>query len=428
MILKSLNMNLIGIRSSSSRGFVFLIVFFIILNPYTRIGPIAYFMLPLLLLPLLDRFRLVRFDTIFLSFFLVFLSLIGVFSSFVHGIGQFVHLKVAVSILIYIFMAYSIFLISRNKGIDFNGLVYLCLLVIVFNSVIILMQVSLPGFRDFMESFLVLSGNVDWTEGFRYRGLASGGGASLSILIPVAVVLALYLYSEKHIGLLNLIVLTTILLVSLFFIGRTGFLLLPIAFVFFVFFNLRKYFSKVLFFLIFSALLVFGFGDEIRSFVINKYGVGFYNYSFGFFLGGVDGLKDEGTVSIIIEFLKVMPTTFPEVLIGYGFYGGSDFYPWTDSGYSRMFLSIGYLFGLLFYFCFFFMFRSVILRKKFIFITIGFILLVAEAKEPLLFTGYGSRVYIILLTFVLLENKSAQIKCKINQYNYLKNNSYSKAL
>jgi hypothetical protein len=123
-----------------------------------------------------------------------------------------------------------------------------------------------------------------------------------------------------------------------------------------------------------------------------------------------------------------MPATFPEVLIGYGFYGGSDFYPWTDSGYSRMFLSIGYLFGFSFYFCFFFMFRSVIFRKKFIFITIGIILLVAEAKEPLLFAGYGSRVYIILLTFALLEDKSAKIKNKINKYSYLKSNSYSKAL
>lgn len=161
--------------------------------------------------------------------------MIGVFSSFIHGIGQFVHFKVAGSILVYIFMAYAIFLISRHKGIDFNGLVYLCLLVVVLNSAIILTQVSLPSFRDFIESFLVLSGNVNWTEGFRYRGLASGGGASLSVLIPVAVVLALYLYSEKVIGLLNMAVLVSILLVSLFLLDGLVFYF-SLSFLFLLFF------------------------------------------------------------------------------------------------------------------------------------------------------------------------------------------------
>jgi hypothetical protein len=395
------------------------------LNPYTKFGPLAYFFLPLLVLPFVDRLRVIGGDTLFFSFVMVFLSLIGVFSSFVHGIEQFIQFKVAISIFIYILMAYAVFMLAKRAALNFNDLVYQCLLVVIFNSSIIIIQVLLPGFRDFTESFLVLSGNVDWTEGFRYRGVASGGGASLSVLVPVAVVLALHLYYERKIGVFVFFVMASVLIVSLFFIGRTGFLLMPFVFLFFVFFNMKKYFFNVFFLFSFLASFVFIFGGEIKEFVISKYGVEFYNYSFGFFLGGVDGLKEEGTVSIIIDFLKVMPTTFPEVLIGYGFYGGSDFYPWTDSGYSRMFLSIGYLFGFLFYLCFFLMFRSVIFKVRFVFITIGFILLVAEAKEPLLFTGYASRVYIILLAFSKFSIRYD--KYKANQLNCFKDKPVVKA-
>lgn len=396
---------------------IFFVIFILVLNPYTVLGPLAYFLLPPLVLPLLDRFRLLSLDSFFFLLALVFISLVGVFSSFLHNIGQFVHLKVAVSIVFYSLFSYALFLIFKKKGLDFNDLVFLVLLAIVVNSSVIMLQVLYPDFRSMIEGFLVLSGNIDWTEGFRYRGLASGGGASLSVLIPIAIVLALHLYSEKIIGILVLFLFISILLVSLFFIGRTGFLLLPIVFTSFVFFNLQKYIFKVfLFFLIMILFLLFS-GEAIKDFVIEQYGVGFYNYSFGFFLGGIDGIKDEGTVGIIVEFLQVVPSTFPEVLIGYGFYGGSHFEPWTDSGYSRMFLSVGYFFGVAFYLSFFLIFRTVLLTRKFLFLTIGVALLVAEFKEPLLFTGYASRVYVLLLGYALFEYAFLKRKRNINNKN-----------
>jgi hypothetical protein len=382
---------------------LFFVILILVLNSYTVVGPLAYFLLPLIILPLLDRFRLLSFDSFFLLLALVFISLVGVFSSFLNNIGQFVHFKVAISIAIYLLFSYAIFLIFNRKGFDFNDLVLLILLVAVVNSSVIILQVLYPDFRSIIEGFLVPSGNIDWTEGFRYRGLASGGGASLSVLIPVAIVLALHLYSEKIIGILVLFLFISILLVSLFFIGRTGFLLLPIVFASFVFFNLQKYIFKVFLFILIMIIFLLFFGEAIKDFVIEQYGVGFYNYSFGFFLGGVDGIKDEGTVGIIVEFLQVVPSTFPEVLIGYGFYGGSHFEPWTDSGYSRMFLSVGYFFGVAFYLSFFLIFRNIILTRKFLFLTIGVALLVAEFKEPLLFTGYASRVYVLLLGYALFE-------------------------
>lgn len=397
---------------------LFFIVFVLVFNPYTIIGPLAYCLFPLIVCPLLSKLRLFTYDSFFLLLALVFISSVGVFSSFLHNIGQFVHLKVAVSIVFYLFFSYAIFLIFKKSGLVFNDLVFLILFAVVVNSLIIIFQVLYPSFRSLIEGFLAPSGNIDWTEGFRYRGLASGGGASLSVLIPVAIVLALHLYSEKIIGILVLFLFISILLVSLFFIGRTGFLLLPIVFSSFVFFNLQKYILKVFVFFLIMIVFLLLFGEAIKDFVIEQYGVGFYNYSFGFFLGGVDGIKDEGTVGMIVEFLKVVPSTFPEVLIGYGFYGGSDFEPWTDSGYSRMFLSVGYFFGVAFYLSFFLIFRNVILSRKFLFLTIGVALLVAEFKEPLLFAGYASRVYVLLLGYALFEYVFLKRMRNINTKNY----------
>lgn len=383
--------------------------FVLILNPYTKFLPLAYLLFPLLVVTIYTRFYLISNEVFFASLVFLMISMVGVVSSFLHGIGQFIHLKVALSIIIYILLAHSLYVFFTYYGLTFNDFVYIILISIFINSSIILFQVYIPEVRDFTERFLVLSGNVDWTEGYRYRGLASGGGASLSVLIPVSMVLALYLYAEKYVGFFHLITILSVLLLSLFFIGRTGFFLLPIVFISFVFFNLKKHLLKVVFILIMMPLLIILFGNEIKNLVVGKYGSDFFNYSFGFILDGAKGLKEEGTFDVIVGFLKVMPTKLPEALIGYGFYGGSDFYPWTDSGYSRMFLSVGYLFGSLFYFTFFFVFRKVIYKKKYLFVTISLILIIAEAKEPLLFTGYSSRVYIILLVFFLLGDRREKI-------------------
>jgi len=389
-----------------------------ILNPYTLFGNLAYLIaVPFILLSVIRKFRYLDVNTFSIIGVMVAIAMVGVVVSFLNNIGQFTHLKVAISLLAYVLMAHGVFIYFNKRSFEFNDFVYCALLAVVINGLVIIVEVFYPSARDAIESILVSSGNINWEEGFRYRGLASSGGASLSVLVPVAVVMALHLYKEKYIGTSALIASLSILVFSLVFIGRTGMLLLPLAFLSFISFNIRHYFFRVAV-LFFLMVLFVGFGFEyFKQVIIVQYGIGFFNYSLGFLLEGSEGLKDEGTVSIILEFLKVMPTTFPEALIGYGFYGGSEFSPWTDSGYSRMFLSVGYLFGLIFYVCFLLLFRNVFLYKPFLFVTIGLLLLVAEVKEPLLFSGYASRTYFMLLVFALIDKKIKQRKGRISVKN-----------
>lgn len=383
--------------------FIFVLLF--VFNPYTIIGPLAFFLIPLVLASFVSRFKGLDLELIIIPFFLILISMIGVLSSFFHDIGQFVHLKVSVSVFVYILLAHSAYVLFFKGGFKFNDFLHCVLLASSFNSLLIIFEVYFPSLRQFIESFLVLSGNIVWTEGFRYRGIASGGGAALSVLIPVSVVLALHLYSEKYFNLVSSCVHISILIFSVFFIGRTGLILLPVVALAFLFFNARLYLLRTLISSLLLAVLLFLFSDYIKQSLIDQYGVGFYNYSVGFLFSGVSGVQDEGTVGTIIGFLKVMPTTFPEVIVGHGFYGGSDFQPWTDSGYSRMFLSVGYIAGFLYYLSLFVMFRNAFSYKPFLFFSIGCVLLIAEAKEPLLFSGYSARLYILILVVGLLSKK-----------------------
>lgn len=386
-----------------------------ILNPYTIIGPLAYYCtLPFFAYSILKHKHDFDKDTILIVFAMIFISLIGVTSSFFHGIGQFEHLKVTVSILVYVIVGFGLYFSFNKQGLNFDDLVYISLMAIFFNSLIVVIEATFPTIRDIIEFFLAPSGNVDWKTVPRYRGIASGGGASLSVLIPVAVTFTLYLYEKNRINTSITFLLSAVLIISLIFIGRTGILLLPIVFALFIAFNFKKYFLKFLcLFFIATIVAIISF-EHIKHYIIEQHGAPFYYYSFGFMLEGRAGFENIRTIGIIKEFLTVLPLTFPEVLIGYGFYGGSDFDPWTDTGYNRMFLSVGYLFGLIFYACFFLFSYKPMKQKPFLFSAIISILMIAEIKEPLLFTGYASRITFVLLAYSILEIKFSEKKLTNN--------------
>src|SRR5690606_8897431 len=157
-----------------SQFFIFLFLIFLILNPYTLIGPLGYFfVIPFFFYSILSWGRYFDKTLIFLVFLMIFVSFVGVFSSLVHGIGQFEHLKVSFSVLVYVVTGSGLYFLFKRIGRGFDDLVYLSLLAISFNSVVILTEVLFPFVRDVIESFLIPSGNVNWREGFRYRGIAS---------------------------------------------------------------------------------------------------------------------------------------------------------------------------------------------------------------------------------------------------------------
>lgn len=391
--------------------FVCFLLFVVILNPYTVYGkPGVVVSLFLVLYSIFKGgYKVSLINNIIIFSVMLFIALWGVFFSFTNGIGQLNHLWVVISFFFTVLSAQALYFLCRRFGIDLNSFLLLILYSLILNYIVVSLEVNYPAVRDVVEGFLAPAGNIDWTEGFRYRGVASSGGAKLSIVAPVAFAITLYLYEEKRVGVIFSLFSFSISLFATLVIGRTGLVLLPLVFVCYMFFYASsKLFraSWVLSFtiLVFAAfvLLYFGYGF-IFDYFSEVFGIGFINYSFGFLLEGAKGVEEEGTVGIIASFLTVVPKEFPEVFTGYGFYGGSDFSPWTDSGFSRMFLSVGFLWGFIFYLCiFFFYFQSYVYRKFLIF-SIGLVLLVAEAKEPVLFSGNSARIFILIVVFIQMD-------------------------
>ena len=134
-------------------------------------------------------------------------------------------MKTQVSIIAMIMLGFSIAYIFKDSQINSRSL-ELCKVftsVMILNSIIVLFEFYLPSLRLLLESYLIEDGKVDYANGFRYRGLASAGGASLSVAHGISIPLIYYLFKKNAIGPLRLLISITIVFTSLIFIGRTGF-------------------------------------------------------------------------------------------------------------------------------------------------------------------------------------------------------------
>jgi len=400
-----------------------LFVFSVVINPYTIWGNpgylVSFFLIVFSILSGAYRVGLEKNVGVFSL--LLAIGAWGAIQSFVHGIFQVNHIWSVISLFFTFFCAQGLYVYCKKCAVSFHGLLLVIYSVIVFNSFVISLEVVFPDFRDLVESGLLPSGNRDWSEGPRYRGLASGGGATLSLLTPVAFSISLYLLSIGRLGVVAFSVTSIIILFATSVIGRTGLLLLPIVFLFYVFqFSNRFIVSpKSLFkpvvlsaFLIMTGLLLF---EYLVIFLSDRFDSGFVDYAFGFLFEGPPGIKREGTVGVIVEYLSVVPTKLPEVLTGYGFYGGSEFSPWTDSGYSRMWLSVGFVLGAVFYLGLIFLFFEAFRSKKMLVVPIAIVLLVAEAKEPALFSGNAARALVLILVFLIMDSHFYEAKCSRTQ-------------
>jgi hypothetical protein len=399
---------------------VFSSILLIVLHPYTIYGKpgiliSGFFAIYALKNGVKKPFFL---DLVIPIFLLLTIATFGAMSSVMNGIPQITHPTTVVSLLIMILAANGMFLYCKKKNISIDDFLLLILLVVVLNSVIILLELQFDSFRSFIEGYLdpMSGGGINYAQGYRLRGIASAGGAGLSISIPAALIIALHLFDRGRLNFVFLLILFSILLVSVVVIGRTGIVLLiiPVSmYLLLLLFRLNKGHTilKTLFFVLIPLLIVAPlFYQYMSDFFSQMFGDSFVKYAFGFLLEGSSGLEEEGTVGLMAEFIKVLPMEFPQALTGYGFYGGSEFYPWTDAGFNRTFLSVGFLFGSIFYVIVFYMYFLTFRINKYLIGSFVLVLTIAEIKEPLLFSGFASRMFILIFVYYYCEDKYLKAK------------------
>jgi hypothetical protein len=381
-----------SLQNTLKLGALYLLIFLIIITPYFNVGRFdiicvlffsAYYFLKL-------KFKIPYkiYNHLLLLFCLVFISFYGSIISYFYSIPQFQHFYIMLAFFLVYISFLGIYLFMTNCGISFIHITNAIIFAAVVNSLIILFEFSFQPFRDFIENFLVQFPGSNYATGMRFRGLASAGGAGLSILnsLVFAIILEKICLSAKS-GFLVLC--AFIIFCATVFIGRTGLLIILLLSLYYSFRSYKIFiFSSVVgAFLMFSIVFLQDYFKQI-------FNDDFLWVSAGFLLEGIDWFENEGTMDALQTFY-FWPSGI-NLFIGYGFYGIGNFTPWTDSGYMRSILSVGLPLSLIIYTIYLkFIFHGIYLDRFFSLLLV--ILLVAEYKEPLLFSGFSSRVFILLV-------------------------------
>ncbi|MDA9153744.1 hypothetical protein N9N92_01910 [Planktomarina temperata] len=319
------------------------------------------------------------------------ISLYGaLISNFFHVTPQIHHPRVIFSLIVVYWSFWGITrFCDRRILVDINFeklLINICL----FNSCIILLQFFSSDFRQLVESFFVQF-NLRYDVGFKYRGIASAGGAGLSVFQAIAFTMLLFQISEKKITYIKGIIIGFTIFFATLLIGRTGTVFMIL---FSIIFSFRSW--KILFASTFLVLLTWTFYEAISEIMFNDFhGTNVLFYSLGFLFQS-NGLNEEGTLRVLNEYW-FFPNS-PNILWGYGFYGIGKFEPWTDSGYIRSVLSVGLPLASLKYCLLLILFYNRCGKSVMMFFLLS-ILLIAEIKEPFLISGFGIRLFLALMIY-----------------------------
>lgn len=369
-------------------------------------GMISVFLLILLTWSGKVQFILNRF----LPFVFIFLSLFSLtlFSSFVSlEFGPFSHHYYFFRVLVYVLVGisigtyYSRFLCFRELLIF---LLKLLIIIGVINSFFILLSFFFPEFRQILEGVLYQDegSNINYLKReIRLRGLAAGGAANQSLFLGALVVIAVGLYLYRTMRLINMIIIVVILTFANVLVGRTGILVsflgvLSISAIFLA----KMVFSSVLnvralYILFFAA----AFTALLPILVYIVFPDSVYYYALGFFYSALEGISDEGTVGILINFYHI-PDSVVSFLIGVGNGSGSFLEgAYGDPGFMKMFTSVGLLGSLLFYSVILYLGYKMNGESKMapLITALFFIWFLAEFKEPFMLKGYFARAMWIFI-------------------------------
>lgn len=415
-MIKDISIN----KNSIFRSIFFLFFSAIILSPYLKIFgafAISYIiLLSFLVFITIKTMTLVNHSlsiNIYLMLFITFIVIYPHIIGLTKGVVDINLVRTQFSILAMVVTGFSIAIMSdiyAKTNIDSLVLTKFFIYAIILNSIVVLLEFLIPSFRSFIESLLIPSSRTDYMVGLRFRGIASAGGASLSIAHGLSGVLLYYLYRKRLINPIFALVGILLCFSSLIFIGRSGILLLFVG-IFFVHImikktNAKRKISNVIFtFLAFLLIVVF---VTNINYLYNMLPSFYQTYSLNLFMNGLEGIQNEGTLNSVIKFI-VFPDSYVDLIFGIGnFSGGFEFgylFP-GDPGIMKLSTAYGIPLAFMIYLLIFIWCINLPSGnlKEILFIMIIFFV-IFEFKEPFLFKGYSSRIFWTLIGLSLYKQK-----------------------
>lgn len=345
-----------------------------------------------------------------LFYTLIFL-IIGFYSlllSTIYGFDNY-FLKILVGIVAYILFGYLLASnISHNPNTDrykIYKVVFFIVMAISFNSLLIILEYFNNDFKYFIENIMVennMSGVSYLEHPFRIRGLATAGGAALSVVIAFGILMSVYLYFVKYLSLQVAIVLIIIMNISNIFTGRTGLFLglifssiLIILLFYKSIFNLKLFIKNILL----SVVVITLFLIFLNNYKLND---DVFSWAFEIFINFSESGKIESSSSNELLTMFILPDDISHLLFGIGFYEGNNplNYIRSDVGYIKSIFSIGLLLSIFIYgllFNLIYKLKNIDYTAKLGIPFVILLLMLIELKEPFLYQNYLSRVIFCLV-------------------------------
>ena len=309
-------------------------------------------------------------------------------------------------IFVYIFLKFDI---------SFKNLILYLQIIIFIQALFVILYFFILDFKNLTLDFIPASGNLDTRVDFRSRGIINGESETGALMISLGLIFTAYLVVVSELKKFNFFYLSIsflLILTAIFFIGRTGFLIVPfVGLYLLVLFIYKKEFRNnikifttylfgyliigLIFLLILSYLNLFSIDltkfNTVLNWVTNE--INFKNGSVE-----VKTLTILSSHWFIPDDIKTLlfgnPSSFDEERIS------------SDIGFIRILYGFGLIGSIIFYGFFIYIFLKMIkklnkIEEKLIIIILAILFIITEIKEPFLFKV--SINFFILLLFLFIN-------------------------
>ena len=289
--------------------------------------------------------------------------------------------------------------VAHRKVID--AILRWVMFVAIANSLIVLCEAISPEIKSYIESRLVQNtvGLIYSEHPFQLRGLASAGGAGLSLFNAVAMLIILHFFIKKELSAKPSLLASLIILIATIYIGRTG---LIVGLTMFVLLNatvlliaLRKGVLSSISDIVLILGTAFSFLYYSNNWLEDDVKGWAFEWIDSFLMGSsLSGSSDD------LKNMLFLPSSGSHLIFGIGFFEGENaLYDRSDSGYVKTIFSLGLPLSIAVYLVFIWLITRVKwVNKKynlFTYILVA-VMLIAEIKEPFMYQNYTARLILLL--------------------------------
>lgn len=308
-------------------------------------------------------------------------------------------------IFVYIFLKFNI---------SFKNLILYLQIIIFIQALFVIFYFFNIDFKNWTLDFIPASGNLDPRLDFRSRGLMNGASATGSLMMSFGLIFTAYLAVVSEVKkryFFYFSISFSLILISIFFIGRTGFLIVPFVGFYFLFIYIyKKEFRnniKIFVGYIFTYLSI-GFVFLSILMYLNLLSIDLTK--FNTVLNWVTNEINFQNGSMEIKTLTILSSHWfvPDDIKTFLFGNPSSFDEeriLSDIGFIRILYGFGIIGSILFYGFFIFVFLKMIqklekIEEKLIIIIFAILLFITEIKEPFLFKVSINSFILLLFLFI----------------------------